>query len=220
MLPLLLIITSFYQQSKPKLFVIGDSISMQYGPYLEQFLAGKILYERKQDDGGAPQHLEVPQTPNGGDSRMVLEYLKVKSQDTSFNPDYLLLNCGLHDIKRNVENNQLQVSPDDYRRNLEAILELLKSRDIQVVWVRTTPVVDSIHNAKQVKFHRYAADLNTYNQIGDQVMNSHHIPIIDLYDFTRTLGEDQFTDHVHYKEPARKLQAAFIAGYFGTISEL
>jgi len=32
----------------PQVFVVGDSISMHYGPYLEQFLSGKMRYARKQ----------------------------------------------------------------------------------------------------------------------------------------------------------------------------
>ena len=30
----------------PRLFVIGDSISMQYGPYLEQYLTGQFEDKR------------------------------------------------------------------------------------------------------------------------------------------------------------------------------
>ncbi|GJM29670.1 MAG: hypothetical protein DHS20C17_23050 [Cyclobacteriaceae bacterium] len=210
---LLLLVTAFHQQSNPRLFVIGDSISIQYGTYLEQYLEGKLIYQRKQDDGGAPKDLEVPETPNGGDSRMVVEYLKVKLQDPSFSPNYLLINCGLHDIKRNPESNRRQVSPEAYRKNLTSILDLSGSRQIQVIWVRTTQVIDSIHNARQSSFHRYAEDLSTYNQIADQVMASRQIPIIDLYEFTRILGAEQFIDHVHYNEATRKLQAAFIAGF-------
>lgn len=213
LLVVVIIVTAFYQGTRPKLFVIGDSISIQYGPYLEQFLEGKMEYGRKQDDGGAAKDLSVPEGPNGGDSRMVLEYLKEKVNDPGFSPNYLLLNCGLHDIKRSTETGELQVNPDDYQKNLTHILDLLQARKVQVIWVRTTPVVDSIHNAKQTRFKRYAADLKDYNQIADKVMNDHMVPMIDLNSFTSKLGIEQFVDHVHFKDSARKLQAAYIAGF-------
>jgi lysophospholipase L1-like esterase len=200
----------------PDVFVIGDSISMQYGPYLEEYLTGSAKYERKMDNAGVDPALGVPEV-NGGDSHMVLEYLRAKILDPSFKPDFLLLNCGLHDIKRNGETNEPQVSPDDYRENLTAILDLLKPKSIRVVWIRTTPVVDAIHNTKSKAFRRHEADLSLYNQIADQVMQSRDIPMIDLHAFTAKLGEEQFIDHVHYNESTRKLQAAFIAGYLADL---
>jgi hypothetical protein len=41
------------------------------------------------------------------------------------------------------------------------------------------------------------------------------VPIVDLAGFTLSLGdpEEIFVDHVHYKEPVRALQAAFLAGW-------
>lgn len=206
-------LTAFYVKPLPKLFLIGDSISIQYGPFLEKYLQGKVQFERKVDDGSAEKNLDIPTGANGGDSRMVLEYIRTKVLDKQFAPDYLLLNCGLHDIKRNPESNEIQIHEDEYRKNLEAIFQLLKDKEIQVVWIRTTPVVDSIHNAKQMGFKRYAADQESYNQIADEVCAKENIQAIDLYDFTQKLGVDQFLDHVHYKENTRALQAAYITGF-------
>jgi len=208
----LFVILGAWSKPLPTLFLIGDSISLQYGPFLEKYLRGIVIFERKQDDGQAEKNLDVPTGPNGGDSRMVLAYLRTKVKDPGFKPDYLLLNCGLHDIKRIPSTNQIQVNEKEYAENLEAVVKLLRQHKIKLIWMRTTAVVDSIHNAKQRSFHRYAADLETYNRIADEVCAKNRIPVIDLYGFTWKLGVEQFTDHVHYKEPARDLQAAFIAG--------
>jgi lysophospholipase L1-like esterase len=196
----------------PKLFLIGDSISIQYGPFLQNYLAGYLQFERKVDDGQAEKNLDVPGGANGGDSRMVLAYLKARIKYSTFNPDYLLLNCGLHDIKRNPATNKIQVSGQEYRENLEAIVQLLQEKHIRLIWIRTTSVVDTIHNTKQRAFHRYAADVESYNKIADEVCLKYNIPEIDLFTFSERLGIEQFIDHVHYKEPARDLQAAYIAG--------
>src|SRR5690606_3284313 len=107
-----IVVTCFltsYIKPLPKLFLIGDSISLQYGPYLEKYLQGFVYFERKQDDGQATKDLDVPTGANGGDSRMVLAYLRKKTNDPNFSPDYLVLNCGLHDIKRNPLTMSIQV---------------------------------------------------------------------------------------------------------------
>jgi len=204
----------------PKLFVIGDSISIYYGPYLEKYLQGIALYERKQDDGTANNNLDYPTGANGGDSGMVLKYLLHKLNEPAFNPDYLLLNCGLHDIKRNAATREIQVTAEEYRKNLETIFQLVKKKNIRLIWMRTTPVTDSIHNAEPRSFYRFAADVETYNRIADEICRKHNVPVIDLFSFSKQLGEDQFKDHVHYKEPACALQAAFIAGAVKTILNL
>jgi hypothetical protein len=195
------------------LFVIGDSISIHYGPYLEQALEGSFSYDRKRDDAGLSNQ-RVPAGENGGDSAMVLEYLKAKSRDSSFRPDLLLLNCGLHDIKRDhEEGGKLQVPPVQYRRNLEEIFSISVALGTQLIWVRTTAVVDAIHNKLGLQFHRYERDLDEYNRIADDVFRERGVPTVDLYTFTRKQGSEVFIDHVHYNQKTRALQAAFIAGF-------
>jgi lysophospholipase L1-like esterase len=201
------------QLSLPSVFVIGDSISIQYGPYLEQYLQGFFAYDRKRDDGQSSANLDNPAGANGGDSGMVLEYVKIRLQNPHFKPDVLVLNCGLHDIKTPVGTTQKQVSLESYKSNLIEIFDLLTSRGIKLVWVRTTPVDDEQHNSRQRSFHRFAADLDAYNEAADAIFSAREVPIIDLYQFTQNLGDNIFIDHVHYGEEVRAIQAAFIAGF-------
>ncbi|WP_373511579.1 SGNH/GDSL hydrolase family protein [Persicitalea sp.] len=203
---------SAWRSALPTIFLIGDSISIQYGPHLKEYLAGSVTFERKMDDGQAEKNLDVPVGANGGDSRMVLAYLKRKIQEPAFHPDYLVLNCGLHDIKRDPKTGVIQVTADEYRNNLLSISELMKSKNIAMIWIRTTPVVDSIHNTRSKSIRRYASDLAAYNAIADLICERNNIPTIDLFRFTEKLGKEQFIDHVHYNEPTRTLQAAFLAG--------
>jgi len=62
-----------------KLYVIGDSISIQYGPYLEAALRGVMAYARKEGEEEALLNLDIPQGANGGDSGMVLSFLEAKT---------------------------------------------------------------------------------------------------------------------------------------------
>ncbi len=183
----------------PRLFVIGDSISMQYGPYLEQYLAGQFSYARMID--------------NGGDSNNVLRYLRTMQKSGSIAADVLLLNCGLHDIKTYPATGETQVSPDDYESNLAAIIQLAKEMVPQIFWVRTTPVDEIVHNQPEMAFHRFAKDCDTYNAIADAVMRLNVVPMIDLYSMTLNLGADLYCDHVHFHDHIRAKQAAYIAGW-------
>jgi len=59
-----------------KLYVIGDSISMHYGPDLEAMLESVMAYSRKSGQEEALKNLDRPAGANGGDSSMVLAYLR------------------------------------------------------------------------------------------------------------------------------------------------
>ena len=192
----------------PRLHVVGDSISIQYGPFLEPRLAGIAAYSRKTGDVGK---LDDPQGANGGDSSMVVEYLRSLPQPILPSIRYLMVNCGLHDIKRQIGSNTIQVPIGTYTENLERIVTFAREMDSVLIWVRTTPVVDAIHNHPGMEFHRYAADVETYNAAADSIMARHGIASIDLFTFTRGMGPSAYCDHVHYVESVREQQAAFIA---------
>lgn len=197
----------------PHLFVIGDSISIRYGPQLERLLAGRYLYDRKSDHGTqtAESNLDIALGANGGDSRMVLDFLRFRRASDPIRADILLINCGLHDIKTDPKTGARQVCIDEYARNLEAILEEASAMDTSVVWVRTTPVIDEIHNSRSHSFHRYAKDVTEYNEKADRIMEKSGIPAIDLHAFSLKLLPEGFIDHVHYTEEACSLQADFLA---------
>lgn len=194
------------------IFVIGDSISIQYGPYLKEQLEGDWGYDRKQGDAQAMIDLDQPLGANGGDSSMVLAYLKsVEALSTKY--DILLLNCGLHDIKTDLVTGSKQIPLEQYRHNISDIVDKACKMSNSFVWIRTTDVIDHIHNAKSRNFHRFHTDVQDYNAAADAIMQERGIPILDLYGFSRKLGEAAFCDHVHYTDEVRKLQAAFITGY-------
>lgn len=196
-----------------RLYVIGDSISIHYGPYLEKFLSQKFIYDRK-GKSVDPGDLDYVSNVNGGDSRNVLQYL----QSTKPVFDTLLLNCGLHDIK--TINSCKQVPPEDYRCNLQNIIQTVHKMNRHVVWLNSTPVNNERHNSLCTSFKRYNEDILYYNEIAASVMTEHHVPIIDLYEFTAKLGEDIYCDHIHFTKPVRQLQAAYIAGCLDTMMSI
>lgn len=204
-------------QQLPKLFLVGDSISIYYTPFLQADTTKLVQFSRKTSPTPETiaQQLGDPNV-QGGDSRMVLKYLKGRYEDRAFNPDVVVINCGLHDIKRIPATNAIAVDAPEYHDNLGAILSLVQSRGGQLVWVNTTPVNDARHNSLSKEFYRYNADVKRYNEIAATLFRQRHVPVINLYDFTAQLGENHYIDHVHFDESTRMLQAAFIAGYLNS----
>lgn len=221
-------------RSRPILFVLGDSISIQYGPYLERMLADRYLCDRKGSELLRDESFEKekPDTLrrladmesssealNGGDSACVLAYLQARCSPTPPTWNVLLLNCGLHDIRTNPQSGSRQVELAAYADNLTAILRLAALASQSVIWLRITPVVDARHQRLNPEFNRFNADVERYNQVADAVMDQAGIPKIDLYTFTCGLSlspdtlDSLYHDHVHFVEPVQQLQAAYIAGW-------
>lgn len=200
--------------SLTRLYIVGDSISIQYGPYLERYVAGRFHYARKSGEAEALLNLDNPQGANGGDSSMVLAYLRGLEGQGGLDADLLLVNCGLHDIKTDPANGRKQVALREYRRNLQEIVATARRLGVALVWLHTTPCDEAVHNSRPgMSFHRYAADCAAYNAAADEVMDGADIPSIDLHSFTASLGPDLYCDHVHFYEHVREKQAAFIAGW-------
>ena len=206
-------LTAFKAAKPLQLFLLGDSNSLQYGTYLEKYLDGAFTIERKGSREKAMQNLDVPVDANGGDSKMILDYLRTRQKDPAFKPDLLLLNCGLHDIKRNPITKQIAIDSGSYRKNLEEIYSILLRRKIPLIWIRTTEVIDSVHAAKSKAFSRYSDDVRQYNAIADDVFRKHNVQVIDLYTFTKRSGNDRFADHVHYIPRVADAQARYIASF-------
>lgn len=196
-----------------KIYVIGDSISIHYGPYLKQYLTGVMEYARKEGETEALLNLDNPQGANGGDSSMVLSFVKALAGSGGIDADLLLVNCGLHDIKRDPASGAFQVAIGDYERNLRALTAVVGTGRARLVWMRTTPCNETVHNRPNAVFHRFAADGDAYNAVADRVMRDAGVPAIDLHTFTQNLGPDLYCDHVHFHEGIREKQAAFIAGW-------
>ena len=194
------------------IFVIGDSVSVHYGPYLEKMVGEKFDYKRRNDIDKALENLDVPQGANAGNSNMVLKYLEYEfNKGTTY--DILLVNCGLHDIRVDRETGNNEVDIWTYEKNLEKIAEISLKMSKKVFWMTMTPVVNKIHNARESGPLRFLSDVVNYNEKAKNVMRKYNIRIIDLFTFTKSLGTDIYCDHVHYKEDVRALQAAFITGF-------
>ncbi|MBT5902727.1 MAG: SGNH/GDSL hydrolase family protein [Opitutaceae bacterium] len=192
-----------------KIYVIGDSISVHYGPYLETALAGFSEYARKGGPDANGTDWENPADANGGDSNLVRSFLTENLP--AITTDFMLLNSGLHDIRFDRETCTHQVPIDSYRANLAAIIELMHRAGITPIWISSIPLIDEVHNAHPLPYQRFLADVIAYNEAAAEIMAKHAVSVIDLFTFTQSLGPDIYIDHVHVTQETREQQAHFIA---------
>lgn len=203
---------------KPAVFVIGDSISCYYGKHLQKMLEGVFDYDRKGGRHTLRNLDDGTNGVNGGDSSMVLTYVQGLKKRGNFKPDYLILNCGIHDTKKNPATRKNQIPPEAYKRNLQTICRLLRKMGIKVIWVRTTPFNKNFVFPKGANPIHTTQDTHRYNRIADGVMKEYRIPTVDLYAFTINLGEGIYCDnYVHFDEATAARQASFIAGYLDAL---
>lgn len=195
----------------PETFLVGDSISVHYGPFLEKALRPEIKLQRRSGLQEALKNLDVPSGANSGDSDAVLEFLSSAFAAGLLKTQLLLVNCGLHDIKTDPKTGVKQVPLERYASNLRAIVKLARTNGVPLMWTLTTPCDEKVHNKGSIEFHRFAADAVRYNDAALEIMKANEVPAIDLFSFTEALDVPLYCDHVHFLEPVRKLQGEFIA---------
>lgn len=194
------------------IFLIGDSIRVDYGSYLESYIGKDINIIGKEGIEEAYQNLDIPVGSNCGDSRMLVEYLKTTENLGRLEFEYFVFNCGLHDVKRTSGEEKLAVDQKEYEENLRTILELVK--DKKVIFITSTPV-ERERYPEGFPFVRYEDDVVEYNRIANNVMHSYNVKVIDMYSFTKSLGlcgDALYRDHAHFHKQIIQLQAAYLAG--------
>ncbi|MFH0921567.1 MAG: SGNH/GDSL hydrolase family protein [Fibrobacterota bacterium] len=190
------------------LHVVGDSISIDYGPHLERFLKPGIRYSRKE---GQYKNLDVPEGANGGDSSRVLRYLEWLGEK-GFRTDCLAVNCGLHDIKQDPVSGKFQVEINRYRENLLEIVKTGARLSGLMGWITTTPVDDETHRKHLKDFVRRNANVTAYNAAALEIMSAAGVRIIDMHAFVLGLTGLLYRDHVHFLPEICRQQGEFIAG--------
>jgi hypothetical protein len=181
---------------KPKVLVIGDSISIGYMKPLVELMKDEA--DLKHNPGNA-RHTGIG-----------VEKIDQWLGDTKW--DVIHFNWGLHDLcyrnpdsktqgRRDKVNGQLDLTIEQYEQNLEKLVTRLKQTGAALVWANTTVVPEG-------EAGRIVGDDLRYNQVAARVMKKHGIPINDLNATSRTFKPELFSGpgNVHFKpEGSQKL---------------
>lgn len=197
----LLIILSGCYFWKPKVLIIGDSISIEYTHYVKEYFNGEA---RIMHNPGNAQHTGVG-----------LDKLKDWLDDKEW--DIIIFNWGLWDLYhreqyRNEKKNQpipsrkITCTLDEYTSNLDSIAGILKMTQAKLMFVTTTYVPENAVG-------RFTTDVIKYNEAAKKIMKKHSIIVIDIYEPSRSIHEKfrkSLTD-VHYtNEGYQKLSELII----------
>jgi len=180
-------------EARQKILILGDSISMAYGPFVKQQLSEFADVSRP--------------VRNGKDENCAGTIHGVANLDrwlaAAGEVDLIFFNFGLHDLKRvdrdtkNYSNNPAdprQAEPDEYRQQLSQIVARLKQTEARLVFVTTTPVP-----VGDVKPRREVGDPLHYNAIARTVVDHQGIEVLDLYaPALKNLAEWQQPVNVHF----------------------
>ena len=189
---------SFYAATADKvkkILIIGDSISIGYTPFVEKALAPDIL---------------VTHNPgNGGSTRRGLDSMEVWLNHKQW--DLITFNFGLHDMvykdeqnKYDLVNGKLTVPLDEYRKNLELIVNRLKKSTKVLLFVNTTVVPENSAGRKP-------EDPAKYNQVAMEVMKKNGVQVIDLYTSSLAIHpQNSSPGNVHYTPAGYEMLAAEI----------
>jgi acyl-CoA thioesterase-1 len=168
----------------PSVLIIGDSISLGYTPVVRRLLNGQANVFRIPENGGTT--VDVLQSLSKWLDALGQDHFKV-----------IVFNAGLHDLIQRAAKDgsgpSYLVPLSDYGPNLEKIVSQLQPHADTLLWISTTVVPEGEPKRK-------AGDEVTYNQAAADVMNKHHISIIDLYTLSqvdRSLYALQ-PNNVHY----------------------
>jgi lysophospholipase L1-like esterase len=194
---LLVLVTTSFQQDKVKILIIGDSISIGYTPFVIENLENiAVVFHNP----GNAQH-----TATG------LANIDAWIGDTDW--DIIQFNWGLWDVcyrhpdskqqgNRDKINGLITFNTDDYGKNLDSIVKLIRKKsDAELIFVTTTYIPDDDAG-------RYKEDAVKYNKIAKRIMAANDVKVNDIYEKSVELHHEfgKGIHDVHYsKEGYRKL---------------
>lgn len=179
----------------PRVLVIGDSISMNYHDAAKAALKGIANYHR--NEGNAASSTQ---------GFLNTELWLGNYHDKGLHWDVIQFNHGLHDLKQTYDLKTdtfgaYSVPIEDYKKNLEKQIAILKKTGAQLIWCSTTPVPN--HNKSQ--YARRKGAEKEYNEAALEVIKRH--PEILTNDLAKIVDESTVFDNwrttkdVHFYKP-------------------
>jgi hypothetical protein len=168
------------EEKLPRVLIIGDFVSLQASQGLQKDLKGKVVvhYSRLEPD------IVIS-------SSSVLENFDKLIGEGGW--DLIHFNVGLGDlIYRFPAMKTMRVLPQHaggirntppelYEKNLNTLVQRLKTTGAKLIWASTTPIRHSSTNVFE------KGSEVEYNTIAAKVMKKHGIPINDMYSFVKNL---------------------------------
>ncbi|CAZ97652.1 SGNH/GDSL hydrolase family protein [Zobellia galactanivorans] len=197
------ILVGFDQDNKPKVLIIGDSISLGYTPHVKSALKDKAnVFHNK----GNAQH-----TGTG------IEKLDEWLGDTQW--DVIHFNWGLWDLcyrhpdaktqgNRDKVNGTVTYTPEQYRDNMEALVVRLKQTGAKLIFATTSYVPEG-------EVGRFVKSDKIYNKMAVEVMKKHGVTINPLNRISKKVYKKHAAGpgNVHYTKEGYRLLSEPVVKY-------
>ena len=179
----------------PRVLVIGDSISMNYHEAAKEALKGVANYHR--NEGNAASSAQ---------GVLNAELWLGNYQEKGLQWDVIQFNHGLHDLKQSYNAatqifGAYTVPLEDYKKNLEKEIAILKKTGAKLIWCSTTPVP----NDNKGTYARRKGASAEFNAAAMEVMLQHpEILVTDLHqvvDASPVFDNWRKTIDVHFYQP-------------------
>lgn len=188
-------------EQRPKVLIIGDSISLGYTPHVIATLKDEanVVHNR-----GNAQHSDTG-------VKKIDEWLG----DTRW--DVIHFNWGLWDLcyrnpksktqgRRDKVDGTLTLTLEQYEQNLDQLVARMSKTGAKLIWASTTVVPEG-------EAGRKVDDDLKYNEVAARVMQKHGVTINDLNKLSRSFPAEMFTapGNVHFKTEGSQRLAAQVA---------
>jgi len=201
MLIILAVILSGSTAKKPKILIIGDSISIGYTPYVVNHFKERAIVMR--NPGNA--------NDTGKGLKTIREYIGDEDWDI------IQFNWGLHDLcyrhpdsksagNRDKVNGKITFEVDEYARNLDSLVRTMKElSDARLVFVTTSYVPENEPG-------RFVKDPVIYNKAAKKVMKKHSVLINDIYKKSKPIHKayGMGNDDVHFSDKGNEQMSKLI----------
>jgi len=182
---------------KKNIFLIGDSIRIGYCRTVKELLAeeAEVFYV----------------TENCRNTQYVMTGLLTWIHEFS-DPskiDIVHFNCGHWDAAQFAGNEPLTTEAE-FRRNIRLIIESIRNLfpNAKIVFATTTPM-NPVN--RECVCPRSTEDIIRYNQIAEEVVSEHNIPINDLFAVTKDWDASCFADYCHFTPDSNKILGKIVA---------
>ena len=180
---------SSFSDEKPRVLIIGDSISIGYTPFVQEMMKEEAIVIH---NPGNAQH-------TGTGLKKIEEWLGNEEWDL------IHFNWGLWDLayrhpdasaygKRDKINGTVTFTPEQYARNLDSLVTTLKKTGASLLFATTSYVPEG-------EVGRVQGDDKRYNTAAKRVMKKHGVQINNLYRLSKKIHPRYRTKpgDVHYK---------------------
>lgn len=187
---------SFAADSKPRVLILGDSISMGYTPFVVEAMKEDAFVTR-------------PKANCGGTNLGVTKIDEWLAMDGG-KWDVIHFNWGLHDLKRvdasgkgsNDPQMGRQAEIDVYEKQLTQLVKKITATGAKCIFATTTPYPVGVSPWRDPE------DAARYNAVALKIMKAHGVAIDDLYTFCLPkLAEIQRPANVHFSPEGSKALA-------------